>query len=232
MSLLQRVSTKLTLSAYRDREMTQACGNSTVMYNPDSISLDYRTDYSPDLFINTTRQSNRYVQTRPGDLSLELLFDARMPGKQIPIDRQLTELRSLCYNVDPAKSEPRYLRVTWGQMRWGGQGYFSGRMSSLSERFTLFERDATPLRAVVVLVLTADGSLALQEAEDRLKSPAAAVVNVPDVTSLPQIAAKSGAQLVGGTDYLKVAEENDLDSLDAIRPGQTLRVSASKGRAR
>jgi len=81
-------------------------------------------------------------------------------------------------------------------------------------------------------VLTADGSLALQEAEDRLKSPAAAVVNVPDVTSLPQIAAKSGAQLVGGTDYLKVAEENDLDSLDAIRPGQTLRVSASKGRAR
>ena len=230
MSLLHRKPTKLTLHAYSDREMTHLSGSLSVMYNPDTVSLDYQTDYTPDLFINTTRQSNRYVQTHPGGLTLELLFDAKMPGNRKPIDRQLAHLRSLCYSVDPANSEPRYLQVKWGKMRWSGKGYFSGRMSSLSVRYTLFERDATPLRATATLVLTADGSLTLQGAEEQLKSPAAAVVSVPDVTSLSQIAKTAGTALTGGTDYLEVAAENSLDSLDAIRPGQTLRVSARKGK--
>ncbi|ANB72005.1 hypothetical protein AYM40_06195 [Paraburkholderia phytofirmans OLGA172] len=227
MNVLHRKPTKLTLKAYSDREMTQLSGTLSAMYNPDSVSLDYQTDYRPDLFINTTRQSNRYVQTRPGGLTLELLFDARMPGNHTPIDRQLTRLRSLCYNVNPADSEPRYLQVRWGKMRWNGRGYFSGRMSSLSIRYTLFERDATPLRATATLVLTADGSLTLQSAEEQLKAPASAVVNVPDATSLAQVTNSAASTLTGATDYLEVAAENDLDSLDAIRPGQTLKVSAA-----
>ncbi|MFM0742103.1 hypothetical protein PQQ51_33160 [Paraburkholderia xenovorans] len=232
MNVLHRKPTKMTLTAYSDREMTQQSGNMSVMYNPDSVSLDYHTDYIPDAFINTTRQSNRYVQTRPGNLSLELLFDARMPGNRVPINVQLAGLRELCYNVDPANSEPHYLQVKWGKMRWSGKGYFAGRMSSLSVRYTLFERDATPLRATATLVITADGSLTLQGAEEQLKSPAAAVVNVPDVTSLSQIAKSAGSGLAGGTDYLALAAENSLDSLDAISPGQTLQVSAgSRGRA-
>lgn len=229
MSVFQRKPTKLTLIAYSDREMTQLSGSLSAMYNPDSVSLDYQTDYTPDLFINTTRQSNRYVQTRPGGLTLELLYDAKMPGNIIPIDHQLARLRSLCYSVDPADSQPRYLQVKWGRMWWAGKGNFSGRMSSLAVRYTLFERDGEPLRATATLVLTADGSLSLQEAEEQLKSPAAAVVDVPDATSLPQIARSAGTTLAGGTDYLAVAAENDLDSLDAIQPGQTLQVSARKG---
>ncbi|CAE6749167.1 hypothetical protein R69927_02082 [Paraburkholderia domus] len=228
MNVLQRRPAKLTLNAYSDREMTQLSGTLSAMYNPDSVSLDYQTDYRPDLFINTTRQSNRYVQTRPGGLTLDLLFDARMPGNHTPIDRQLTHLRSLCYNVNPADSEPRYLQVRWGQMRWDGRGYFSGRMSSLSIRYTLFERDATPLRATATLVLAADGSLTLQGAEEQLKSPATTVVNVPDATSLAQITHGVSTALAGGTDYLEVAAENGLDSLDAIFPGQTLQVSARR----
>ncbi|MEZ0603991.1 hypothetical protein ACAX43_17805 [Paraburkholderia sp. IW21] len=230
MNVLQRKPTRLTLSAYSDREMTQLRGAPlSVMYNPDSVTLDYQTDYMPDHFINTTRQSNRYVQTRPGDLRLELLFDAKMPGGSVSINKQLSVLRELCYNVDPADSQPRFLQVKWGQMKWGGKTYFSGRMRSLSVRYTLFERDATPIRATATLVLTADGSLTLQQAEEQLKSPATAVVNVPDATSLPQIANGAGTALAGGTDYLAVAAENDLDSLDAIKSGQTLQISARKG---
>jgi Contractile injection system tube protein len=225
MNVFQRRPTKLTLSAYSDREMTHLSGSLSVMYNPDSVSLDYRTDYVPNRPINTSRQSNRYVQTYPAGLTLELLFDAKMPGNRLPIDEQLTHLRSLCYSVNPADSEPRYIQVKWGQMRWGGRRYFSGRISSLSERYILFKRDATPLRAIVMLVLTADGSLTLQEAQEQLIAPATAVVNVPDATSLPQIASGAGAMLSGDTDYLAVAAENDLDSLDAIQAGQTLQIS-------
>ncbi len=229
MSLFQRKPTKMTLYAYSDREMTHLSGSLSVMYNPDSVSLDYHTDYTPDQFINTTRQSNRYVQTRPGGLTLELLFDAKMPHSYVPVDRQLSHLRSLCYNVNPADSEPRYLQVRWGQMRWSGKGYFSGRMSSLSVRYTLFDRDATPLRATATLALVADGSLTLQGAEEQLLSPSKAVVNVPDATSLAHIASAAGTSLAGGADYLQMAADNGLDSLDALVPGQILQVMARNG---
>ncbi|APR40106.1 MULTISPECIES: CIS tube protein [unclassified Paraburkholderia] len=226
MGLLGRTG-KLTLIAYGDRELTQLVGSLAVMYNPDSIGLSYQTEFVPDVFINTTRQSNRYVQTKPGSLSLELLFDARMPGNRKPIDAQLGLLRGLCYNVDPAHSEPRYLQVKWGRMGWNGHGYFAGRMSSLSIRYTLFERDATPLRATATLELVADGSLTLQSAKEQLLSPGEAVVTVPDATPLPSIATSAAGSLAKAPDYLEVAAENDLDSLDAIEPGQQLQVSSA-----
>lgn len=229
MSLLLHKPSRLMIYAYSNREMTQPAGRLSVMYNPDSISLSYQTEYVPDLFINTTRQSNRYVQTCPGGLSLELLLDSQMPGNHKSIDSQLTDLKMLCYNVSPAQSEPRYLQVKWGKMRWNGRGYFSGRISGLSIRYTLFDRDATPLRATVTLELTADGSLELQGAEEQLLSPESAVVKVPDITSLTSIVDNAGYSLAGKTDYLTVASENNLDALDAIEPGQVLRISVEQG---
>jgi Contractile injection system tube protein len=225
----KRKPTKLTIRAYSDREMKTLSGELSAMYNPDSVSLDYSTAYMPDQFVNTSRQSNRYVQTQPGNLTLELLFDARMPGNRRPIDLQLGRLRALCYDVNPARGEPRYLQILWGQMRWNGRGYFSGRMLSLSFRYTLFEPDATPLRATAQLVLAADESLIVQAAQEQLQSPASVVVQVPDATSLPHITSNTVPEIAGKADYLQVAADNKLDCLDAIKPGQALQISAHSG---
>ncbi|WGS53957.1 hypothetical protein LFL96_23245 [Paraburkholderia sp. D15] len=229
--MLTRSLSRLTISAYVDREMTQLVGSIVAMYNPESLSMNYQTDYTPDEFINTTLQSNRYYQTRPTGLSIDLLFDAEMPGNRKPVEMQLTQLRSLCYAVDAARSEPHFLRVKWGRMRWSSRGYFSGRMNSLSVRYTQFDRDATPTRATASISLTADESLLLQAAEQQLKAPAEAAIRAADLTPLPQIAAKAGASIEGGLDYLTLASTNDLNSLDAIEPGQLLRVVRRDGAA-
>jgi hypothetical protein len=220
---------KLKLTGYKDRELRHFVGSLFAMYNPASVSLSYQTDFASDAFINSTRNSNRYVQTRPGGLTLELLFDAKMPGNDAPIDSQLELLRYLCYDVDAARSEPRYLKVTWGQMRWNGYGYFAGRLGSLEVKYTLFERDAKPLRATATLNLLEDQSLTLQRAKEGKESPEKTVVQAPDMTSLPAITKKAGGSMKSLPDYLSNAAENDLDSLDGFAAGDKLQISGKGG---
>lgn len=231
MTILERSLSKLTIRGYTDREMKQPVGSVAAMYNPDSLRLNYRTQYTSNSFISSDTQSNTYQSSSPGALHLELIFDARMPGNIRPLDMQLTELHELCYAVDPASREPHFLAVSWGKLSVGGAAgrEFMGRTTDFSVSYTLLDRDGTPLRASISLSLSADTSLVLQNAKQSLQSPPVAVISVPDASSLSLIAAQSGALLKGGMDYLTLADSNDLDSLNAIEPGQTLTAPASGG---
>ncbi len=94
------------------------------MYNPDGIQLDYQTRYQQDESINRASQSSRYMLSQPTGLSLTLLFDATMPGNNIPVETQLATLKALC-TVDASTSVPHFLKIKWGKMRWENKGYFA-----------------------------------------------------------------------------------------------------------
>ncbi|WP_350307146.1 CIS tube protein [Photorhabdus viridis] len=219
MGLLDIGLAKLTITAFSDREMKRKKGEIRAMYNPDSIQLNYHTDFTEDLFINRDKEVSKYQKVRPGGLSLELLFDARLPGNTASLDNQLANLRSLCCEVDNANNEPQFLQVRWGKMNWNGNGYFAGRMANLVVNYTLFDRDATPLRAKATLSLTADESLEVQQTSFNPNIADMNIVSVPDVSSLALIAASQEV------DYLTLAVTNDLNNLDDIQPGKTLIVN-------
>ncbi|PHM45261.1 hypothetical protein Xmau_00911 [Xenorhabdus mauleonii] len=223
MSLIERNLSKLTLTAFKDREGKISVGSLQAMYNPDAIQLDYQTRYQQDESINNTSQSSRYVLSQPVGLSLVLLFDATMPGNSTPIETQLSTLKSLCA-ADASTHVPHFLKIKWGKMRWENKGYFAGRASGLSVNYTLFDRDATPLRASASLTLVADESFVIQATERQLQSPPATAVSVTDMISLPLIALGAGASLAGGIDYLTLAWQNDLDNLDDFTSGQMLQA--------
>jgi hypothetical protein len=220
MGLLDVGLAKLTISAFRDKAMQNQnkIGEIKAMYNPASIQLSYHTDFTEDSFINSDTSVSRYRNTRPGWLNLELLFDARLPGNNASLDDQLAKLRWLCCEVDSTNNEPRFLKVEWGKMNWNGSGYFAGRMANLVVGYTLFDRDATPLRAKATLSLTAGESLEAQE-QPFNSSSSMNVVTVPDVSPLALIAA------AGAVDYLTLAVTNGLDNLDDTQPGGTLVVN-------
>lgn len=224
MSLLERSLTKLTISAWKDREGKIPVGSMSAMYNPETIQLNYQTRYHTEETINKTAQSNRYVLAEPVGLNLNLLFDAQMPGNTVPIETQLQTLKSLCA-VNTATESPCFLRITWGKMRWENRGWFAGRASALSVNYTLFDRDATPLRATVSLSLVADESFVIQQSEKNQNSPLSALVDVPDLASLSQLAIAASATLATGVDCLSMAWENDLDNFDDFQPGGYLQVN-------
>jgi len=225
-SLLERGLSKLTLNAWKDREGKIPAGSMSAMYNPESIQLDYQTSFNTEDTINTASQSNRYRISEPVGLNLTLLFDSQMSGNTTPIETQLAMLKSLCA-VDSATGSPYFLRVTWGKMRWENKGWFAGRVRDLSVTYTLFDRDATPLRATVRLSLLADESFVIQQSIKAQNAPDRALVSVPDLTSLPLLALSAGGALASSVDYLSLAWDNDLDNLDDFQSGDLLR--ATKG---
>ncbi|WP_387689191.1 hypothetical protein [Photorhabdus sp. RM71S] len=219
MGLLDIGLAKLTITAFSDREMKRKKGEIRAMYNPASIQLDYRTDFTEYYFINCDKGVSKYRKARPGGLSLELLFDAHLPDNTASLDNQLAHLRSLCCEVDNSNNEPRFLQIKWGKMSWNGNGYFAGRMANLVVSYTLFDRDATPLRATATLSLTADESLEMWQASFNPGMANMNVVSVPDVSPLALIASSTEV------DYLNLAITNDLNNLDDIQPGETLVVN-------
>ncbi len=223
MSLIERSLSKLTLTAFKDREGKILVGSLPVRYNPDAIQFNYQANYKNDESITHIHQSNHHVSSQPAGLSLDLLFDASMPGNSTPIETQLSTLKTLCA-VDAGTKVPHFLKIKWGKMRWENKGYFACRASGLSIHYTLFDRDAMPLRAIATLSLVADESFVIQSTEQQLKSPPATAVSVTDMLSLPLIALGAGAALAGGIDYLSLAWQNDLDNLDDFTPGQTLQA--------
>lgn len=223
MSLIERGLSKLTISAWKDREGKIPAGKMSVMYNPENIQLDYKTQYRTEDTINKAAQSNNYVISEPAGLSLNLLFDSQMPGNTTPLETQLAMLKSLCA-VNAGTEFPCFLRITWGKMRWENKGWFAGRASDLTVNYTLFDRDATPLRATVRLVLVADESFAIQENERNSKALSSALIDVPDMASLAQLAIGAGTTLASSMDYLSLAWDNDLDNLDDFQPGSVLQA--------
>ncbi|MCQ4054441.1 hypothetical protein [Aeromonas sp. SG16] len=231
MSMLERSLAKLTVRGYLDREMRNSVGSVMAMYNPDSLRLNYKANYSGNDFINSDVQSNTYVTSSPGHLYLELIFDARMPGNNLSVEDKLSALHELCYSVSPQTREPNFLSISWGKLLVGGAAGrdFNGRCNDYSVNYTLFERDGTPLRATVALSIMADSSMVLQQAMTNLKSPHKALVTVPDMSNLPMLATHSAALVRGAGDYLDLANSNNLDNLYASEPGQTLIVSPTGG---
>jgi hypothetical protein len=195
----------------------------SAMYNPEAIQLDYQTRFDTEDTINTASQSNRYVISEPVGLNLTLLFDSQLPGNTTPVETQLAMLKSLCA-ADVATGSPYFLRITWGKMRWENKGWFAGRARDLSVTYTLFDRDATPLRATVRLSLVADESFVIQQSLKAQNTPNRALVSIPDLASLPLLAISASGALASSVDPLSLAWDNDLDNLDNFQSGSLLQA--------
>ncbi|AQS36642.1 hypothetical protein Sps_01476 [Shewanella psychrophila] len=160
---------KLTIQGYTDQERRKPWVTSIeAMYNPDSLSLSYYTEYHTNKVFNQQDKINKYSSTGPSDLSLVLIFDARMPGNTIPLGERLRQLKSLC-SPDDETGEPLYLSVSWGKLSMGEGDLrdYRGRVKGCTVIFTSFDRDGSPLRAEVHLALVEDTSLTLQQAQGR-----------------------------------------------------------------
>lgn len=220
-----RLLTKLKIEGFSDREMglLSSQGRIEAMYNPDALQLNYQINYAPNAGMDATVKSNYYQQAQPGNLDLELIFDARMPENRIPIERQIIRLKLLCCGVSAEKREPNFLKVTWGKLQMGSGAIrdFAGRATNFTINYSIFDRDGTPLRASVRLALIEDASLSLQSQES-LHASTTSLISVPDNTPLSMMALGAGVGAARTLDYLSLAASNDLNSLRAFEPGQHL----------
>ncbi len=224
---------KLTIYSYRDEEMLSKQGSIEAQFNPESIDLSYHLEYEQSNSINDVEIQSRFTRVNPGSLKLDLIFDTSLSNTSGSVEPFLSELRQLTTKVIPHNNNMNaefrgspYLKVKWGKMEWNEYGYFAGRLSSLSINYQLFDRDATPIRAVASLEIVGQSNLAQKEMNSSGLPPVSSV-SAPDMSSLPSIAASltllaAAAGSAVTINYLQLAQENDLDNLDAYEAGDTL----------
>jgi nucleoid-associated protein YgaU len=128
------------------------------MFNPKEYSFSKTNNWKESDAKGQNVSKLEFSGGAPATLSLQLLFDTNEMHHHLNIDmskgrdvRKYTEglwnmmkINENKINPDTKKGEPPKCRFMWGNL-WS----FTAVITSISQKFTLFASDGTPLRAVV-----------------------------------------------------------------------------------
>jgi hypothetical protein len=224
---------KLQIEAYKDSarktKLSMIPGASTfeVMYNPESFSLRYASEFQEVAGVGEGSRPARFVRSGAKVFGLKLIIDgtgvSTLPLLTIvplaSVAEQVDQFLELCFVRQGETHEPSYLRVLWGAGPL--QAGFDCRLESVDVKYTSFDRDGAPLRAEL--------DVSFVEALDPPKLAAQERLSSPDLTHLRTVVAGDTlpllcAQIYGSSrHYLRVAEANGLDDLRELVPGTQLR---------
>lgn len=226
---------KLEVEAYKDPErktkvsLVPFASTFQAMYNPESFSLKYESEYQKAQAIGEGSHPARFIRSGPKVLELKLVIDGTGVGTlplldfDIPplgdVASQVSKFVDLCFVRNGEIHEPAYLRVMWGSGPLGAG--FDCRLKSATVKYTSFDRDGAPLRAELDVSFVEDLDPPKLAAQTRLSSPDLThrrVVKAGD--TLPLLC----AEIYGSSKhYLRVAEINALDDFRVLVPGTELR---------
>jgi hypothetical protein len=219
---------KLRIEAYRNVERSGFFRSMEVMFNPTSLSEKGTLKYFETQGLASNGVQQNYAFTRPGDVSLKLVFDGSgvnffgveqlartIMGESVAND--IAKFKALCVEMNGSIHQPNYLLLRWG--KWTRKCM----LSSYSISYTRFDRGGAgqPLHAELdATFLDDDSAKALAAKADK---------SSPDLTHLRVVKAGDTLPLLckeiyGSSGYyLRVAADNGLDDFRNLVPGQKLR---------
>jgi LysM repeat protein len=219
---------KLTIKAYDKKARSGIpIGTFEAMYNPASFSQKYEIQYGKNQGFNSTNSRVDYARSKPRELNLKLVLDGTgveemgisLFGAKKTVSERVKQFLDLTFRMNGNIHEPNFLVAEWGGKEDGGL-IFSCRLSSVNVSYTSFDRDGSPLRAELDIVLLSDEAVKKRMAKENKSSPDLThAVTVVAGDTLPVLTKR-----VYGTSayYLRVAQYNKLDNFRELTPGQEL----------
>lgn len=199
------------------------------MFNPKEYTFAKQNKWTEKTAKGETVPHLEYEGGAPANLKLQLLFDTledHPPKGKSGVDVRIytkglwdmMKAPETAVNSKTGKGAPPYVRFQWGRL-WA----FKAVIESLSQRFTFFAPDGTPLRALV--------DIGLKQIEDEGQyprqnpssggEPGERLYTVREGDTLAGIAA---AMYGDPTVWRYLADHNRLSDPRRIRPGQVLMV--------
>ena len=184
-----------------------------VLFNPSEYSLETANNYDETKTPGLQEPITQFLAGLAGRLTMDLYFDTYTDGGGSDVTEKTDKIGDLM-GVDT--HGPPKVEFRWGWMA------FCGVVEKLTQRFTMFLPDGTPVRAK--LTVTFKGVKALSE---QLKSPRR---NSSDKTKRRTLTADSSIWLMAAREYgdprywRLIAHRNGVDDPGAIRPGTALVV--------
>lgn len=230
MPLLDRIKLKkLTIKAYKKRARSDGdlIGTFEAMFNPASFSQKYEIQYGKNQGLNSTNKQVNYSRSKPRELNLKLVLDGTgvhtmgilQIGAQKTVSDRVKEFIDLTFRMNGTIHEPNFLVVEWGGKEDGGL-IFSCRLASVNVSYTSFERNGSPLRAELDVILISDQDTKKRMAQENKSSPDLTHYRiVKNGDTLPLLCKEIYGKAVY---YLQIARVNGLDNFRDLEPGQEL----------
>jgi hypothetical protein len=187
-----------------------------VLFNPTEYGIDRGASYTELQVPGLKTPILQFVRGEADILSVELFLDGSKADKPT-VEEDLAKLRRLV-TIDRDLHAPPVVAFEWGGER------FVGVVTSLKEKYTLFDESGLILRARVTLGMKSYRAVEVQQRELKRQSPDRARVRVlREGETLPAI-----AQEAYGDPRLwrAIARENAIERPRFVRPGTPLRIPA------
>lgn len=198
------------LGPLRDKNVVE------VLFNPTEYGIDRGANYAEVQVPGLPMPILQFVRGEAEVLSLELFVDGSK-SDGVTVEENLAALRRLV-QIDPELHAPPVCAFEWGGER------FVGVVTSLKEKYVLFDESGGIRRARVTLSLKSYRAVDVQQRELKRQSPDRTRVRVlREGETLAAIAqeAYGDARL-----WRVIAEANDIDRPRFVAPGTPLKVPA------
>ncbi len=204
---------KLKIIAFTDPGFKKKAAEFDAMINPQDITLKEGINYEQAESLGKSEAEPKYKNHQGATLDFELTIDGTgvVTGSADNVEEKLKKLREVTLKFDGSIHEPRYVRVSWGEV------LFDGRCASLSTKYTLFKPDGTPLRATATLSFNS-----FMDSETAAKKES---TSSPDLTHVRSVRAGDTLPLMcdqiynDSSKYLQVARFNGLVDFRNLQPG-------------
>jgi nucleoid-associated protein YgaU len=201
----------------------------TALFNPNTYSVVKpvtwsQTPSSTERNAQTERRKNAPTLTFGGggsrQITLELFFDVTEPIDDVEIAdvRELTNEIVALTRIERDLGSPPDCEISWGSAPTGSDFPFVGVVNNLTQRFTLFRADGSPVRANLTVAFT---EFLDPEDDQRETDPELTTRLVKRGDSLSGIAAEVYRD---PTLWRLIAEANDLDDPRRLPIGLRLNV--------
>lgn len=184
------------------------------MVNPKEISFSKGVQWATQGGAGRDFPDMQFTQGDAVKLSLELLFD--MYENNADVRTETNKLVGFAMRL-PDKHRPPKVTVMFGGSSFFKDGDFNGVVTSVKVRFTMFNSDMMPVRAIA--------TIDLQQAEKVLESG-----NSPDVAKQRIVKRGETLQLLAESEYKnagewrRIADANHIDDPLSIEPGTKLLI--------
>jgi Contractile injection system tube protein len=186
-----------------------------VMFNPTDYGIDRGANYAELDVPGLGTPILQFIRGEAQTLSLTLFLDGS-DGRQ-PVNDSLNKLRAFV-TIDGTLHSPPVCLFQWGDQS------FQGVVTSLKEKFSLFDSDGNVVRATVTLTLKSYAPVQVQVKNQKNESPdRTRVRTVRDGETLAQLANEAYGQ---PQLWRPIATANGIDRPRFLPTGLALRIPA------
>jgi hypothetical protein len=191
-----------------------------VMFNPEEYTLEQGNSFAEVGIPGLQAPPIQYVRGNLRSLRMDLFFDTYTPPSGKEDVRIHTRRIAGLMEKDPVLRAPPVLIFAWGRLQ------FQCVLDTLSQRFTMFLSDGTPVRATMSVTFKEYRSVEIEVQRGFFAGPPT-LHNVMPTDTLSAIAADA---LGDPGAWREIAELNDIDDPRRLPPGIPLLLPARERR--